>query len=144
MYTRLNHLNICLSYNTTLTLVQDISKDHTLPLQQWIADDNIFKFWGNNVDKRRNACDIHSNHQNNMLYMYSILVGKSCTSEKSLARTGRVASLKSLVILPTREDLVTQVNCIITQYIQGISCLSKAIPQHIIMHRYSKENVIEI
>ena len=148
MYTRLNHLNVCLSYNATLTLIQDISKDHTLPLQQWIAEDIIFKLWGDNVDKKRKVRDIRSNHQGDMLQMYSILAGKSRIPEKSLARTGTVASLKSLhsiSFLPTREDilivknnLVILVSRILTQYIQGLSYLAKSIPQHI-KCRYSKE-----
>ena len=141
-------MNVCLSYNTTLTLIQDISKDHTPPLQQWIADDIIFKFWGDNVDKKKKVRDVRSNHQGDMLHMYSILAGKSRTPEKSLTRTGTVASLKSLSsisFLPTREDvlivknnLVILVSRILTQYIQGLSCLAKAVPQHI-THRYSKE-----
>lgn len=135
MYTRLNHLNVCLSYNATLTLIQDISKDHTLPLQQWIAEDIVFKFWG---DKKRRVRDVRSNHQGDMLHMYSILAGKSRTPEKSLSRTGTVANLKSLhpsSFLPTREDvlivksnLVILVSCILTQYIQSLSCLAKAVP----------------
>ena len=108
MYTRLNHLNVCLSYNATLTLIQDISK-HTLPLQRWIAEDVVFKFWGDNVDKKRNVRDVRSYHQGEMLHMYSILAGRSRTPEKSLARTGTVASLKSLhtiSFLPTRADIL--------------------------------------
>ena len=148
MYTRLNHLNVCLSYNATLTLIQDISKDHTLPLQQWIAEDIAFKFWGDNVDKKRRVHDVCSNHQGDMLHMYSILAGKSRTPEKSLSRTATVANLKLLhpsSFLPTREDvlivksnLVILVSRILTQYIQSLSCLAKAVPQHI-GHRYSKE-----
>ena len=107
-----------------------------------------FQIWGDNVDKKRKVRDVRSNHQGDMLHMYSILAGKSRTPEKSLARTGTVASLKSLhsiSFLPTREDilivknnLVILVSRILTQYIQGLSCLAKAIPQHI-THRYSKE-----
>ena len=82
-------------YNATLTLVQDISKDHTLPLQQWIAEDTIIKFWGDNVNKKRKVRDVRLDHQGDMLHMYSILVGKSRTPEKSLASTGTVASLQS-------------------------------------------------
>lgn len=148
VYVRLNHINISLSYNATLTLVEDISKDHTPPLHHWIGDDIIFKFWSDNVDKKRNVRDVRSDHQGDMLHMYSILAGKSRTPEKSLSRTGVVASLKSqcsFSYLPSREDaqivknnLVTLVSQILTQYIQGMSCLSKFVPQHI-MHKYSKE-----
>lgn len=44
VYIRFNHINVCLSYNATLTLIQDISKDHTLPLHRWITDDIISNF----------------------------------------------------------------------------------------------------
>ena len=38
--TRLNHINVTMSYNATLDLVTEAiaSKLHKLPLQQWIAD----------------------------------------------------------------------------------------------------------
>lgn len=100
------------------------------------------------MDKKKKVRDVRSDHQGDMLHMYSILAGKSRTPDKSLAHTGVVASLKSQCsssFLPTREDvlivkknLVTLVSRILTHYIQGISCLSKAVPQHI-THRYSKE-----
>ena len=46
VYSRLNHVCVSVSYNATLKLVEDISQLFTLPLQKWIADDVIFKFWG--------------------------------------------------------------------------------------------------
>ena len=39
VYARLNHVNTCLSYSATLRVVEDISKLHNVPLEQWIADD---------------------------------------------------------------------------------------------------------
>ena len=42
-----------------------------------------------------------------------------------------------------KNNLVALVSRILTHYIQGISCLSKAIPQHI-THRYSKEMSLKV
>ena len=44
-------MGVCLNYTTTLTLIDEISKRHTVPLLRWISDDILFKFWGDNVDK---------------------------------------------------------------------------------------------
>ena len=49
VYARLNHVNTCVSYSSTLWLVQDSSQLHKVPLEQWVADDISFKF---NVDKK--------------------------------------------------------------------------------------------
>ena len=45
-------MGVCLNYTTTLTLIDEISKRHTVPLLRWISDDILFKFWGDNVDKK--------------------------------------------------------------------------------------------
>ena len=47
------------------------------------------------MDKKRKVSDVRSDHQDDMLHMYSILAGKSRTPEKSLSQTGVVATLKS-------------------------------------------------
>ena len=49
----------------------------TLPLTQWITDGVTFKFWGDNVDKKRGVRDVRSDHQKSMVHMYSILAGRS-------------------------------------------------------------------
>jgi len=41
VYARLNHVNTCVSYSSTLWLVQD-----KVPLEQRVADDISFKFIG--------------------------------------------------------------------------------------------------
>ena len=148
MYTRLNHLCVCISYNATLALIREISQNHTLPLQQWIADGVVFKFWGDNVDRKRNVRDVRSDHQGEMIHMYSILAGRSRTQTPTLSRRGVVGSLTSTppsFFLPSIEDvksvkknLVTLVSRVLTQYISGLSCLSKAVQKHI-LHKFSKE-----
>ena len=147
MYTRLNHLKVCVSYNATLTLIKEISQHHASPLQQWIADGVIFKFWGDNVDHKRKVRDVRSDHQGEMLHMYSILVGRSRTQTQAeaLSRTGSVGSLRSMsssLFLPSAEDIQcvknNLVSRVLTQYIKELQPLSKVVPKHI-MHEYSAE-----
>lgn len=137
-----------MSYTATLSLLDDVSKLHTTPLQQWIADDVLIKFWGDNVDKKKGVRDVRSDHHGSLLHMYSILAGRSRVQASELSRTGCVAPLSQLAadeFLPTSEDfeavrsnLVVLVSRIITRYIDGLSVLSKSVPQHI-KHKYSTE-----
>ena len=96
MYNRLNHVGVCISYTATLKLVGEVSQIHEVPLQQWIQDDIIFKFWGDNVDKKRGVRDVRSDNQATMLHMYSLLVGRSRIPGIGLSRTGQVAKLSSM------------------------------------------------
>ena len=137
-----------MSYTGTLNLLDEVSKLHTLPLTKWIAEDVLFKFWGDNVDKQRGVRDIRSDHHGSLLHMYSILAGRSRTPSQHLSRTGCVCPLSQLsanTFLPSSEDLgsvkknlIILVSRIITQYIGGLSVLAKAVPQHI-QHPFSKE-----
>lgn len=58
VYSRMNHVGVCMSYTATLNLLNEVSKLHTTPLKQWIADDVLFKFWGDNVDKKKGVRDV--------------------------------------------------------------------------------------
>ena len=137
-----------MSYTGMLNVIDEVSKLHTVPLSKWIANDILFKFWGDNVDKKRGVRDVRSDHQGSLLHMYSILAGRSRTPAQDLSRTDCVCPLSQLhphSLLPTSEDvvavrrnLVVLVSRIITEYIDDLSVLSKAVPQHI-PHRYSKE-----
>ncbi len=148
MYSRLNHIGVCVSYAATLRLVHGVSLLHTLPLQKWIAEGVIFKFWGDNVDKKRGVRDVRSDHHGSMVHMFSMLAGRSRTRAIELSCTGKVASLTSLSVdsfLPTLDDvqciksnLIVIVSRILTRYIHGLSPLSKSIPKHI-LHKYSNE-----
>lgn len=148
VYSRLNHVGVCVSYTETLTIVDKVSQLHTRPLSQWIANDVPFKFWGDNVDKRKGVRDVRSDHHGSLLHMYSILAGRSRTPEPQLSRSGHVANLLSLpsqTFLPTTDDihavqsnLVILVSRVLTQFIDDLSPLSKAVPKHI-LHKYSQQ-----
>ena len=66
-----------ISYPATLSLMEQVSSMHTIPLRKWIADGAVIKFWGDNVDKKRKVLDARSDNQGEMVHMYSVLVGKS-------------------------------------------------------------------
>lgn len=59
-----------MSYKKTLTIVEEISKLHTEPLSKWIENGVLFKFWGDNVDKKRSVRDVRSDNQGDLLHMY--------------------------------------------------------------------------
>lgn len=96
VYSRLNHVCVSVSYNATLKLVEDICQLFTLPLQKWIADNVIFKFWGDNLAHKRGVRDERSDNQGLMVYMYSMLVGRSRTPAVELSCKCQVAPLESL------------------------------------------------
>lgn len=148
MYDRLNQVNVCVSYPATLSLMDEVSTMHTIPLKQWIADGDVFKFWGDNVDKKRKVRDVRSDHQGEMVHMFSLLVGKSRTPAPWLTHSGQLSKiprLSSSMFLPTCDDvdkvksnLLILVSRVFTQYISGLAPLSKSIPKHI-EHRYTTE-----
>lgn len=148
MYSRLNHVGVCISYTETLATVDKVSKLHTRPLSQWIANDVPFKFWGDNVDKKKGVRNVRSDHHGSLLHMYSILAGRSRIPEPHLSRSGYVANLSLLpskTFLPTTDDihtvqsnLVILVSRILTQFIDDLSPLSKAVPKHI-FHKYTQQ-----
>lgn len=146
----MNHVGVCISYQATLKLVDDISKLHTAPLYKWIEEKVLIKFWGDNVDKKRGVRDPRTDNQGALLHMYSILAGCSrIPSEVSsqLTTTGTVSPLSTMPaddFLPDKKDyravranLVVIVSRILTQYIDALSIFSKAVPQHI-PHKYSE------
>ena len=148
MYERLNHVNVCISYTATLSLMDEVSSMHTIPLAKWIADGEVVKFWGDNVDKKKKARDVRSDHHGEMVHMYSVLAGKSRTPAPQLSHVGHISSVSDVtpeMILPTTEDtaavtsnLVVLVSRVLTQYLSGLSPFSKAISKHI-THKYTAE-----
>ena len=108
-------------------LVGEVNQIHEVPLQQWIENDVMFKFCGDNVDKKRGVRDVRSDNQATILHMYSLLVGRSHIPGISLSRTGQVAKVSPLpseCFLPTqsdvnaaKENLVVLVSRILTCYI---------------------------
>ena len=148
MYSRLNHVGVCVSYTATLKLLDEIRKLHLAPLSRWIQQDIRFKFWGDNVDKKQGVRDVRVDNQGSLLHMYSILAGRSRIPPNTLSYTGHISSLTTIPakeFLPVEDDFINvQQNLIIivsrmlTQYIKGLSAFAKAVPQHI-QHQYSAE-----
>ena len=89
VYSQLNHINACISYPATLRLVEDVSKLHSIALEQWIAEGSIFKFIGDNVDKKMGVRDVRIDNQGDMLHMYSLLAARSRLPCLDLPRTGK-------------------------------------------------------
>ena len=129
-------------------MMDEVSSMHTIPLRKWIADGAVFKFWGDNVDKKQKPRDVRSDHHGEMVHMYSMLAGKSRTPAPQLSHVGHVSKISevsSAMILPTSEDvstvksnLVVLVSRVLTQYLPGLAPFRKAIPKHIV-HKYSSE-----
>ena len=46
-----------------IRFVKLLSMQHEVPLQKWIAEGAVFKFVGENVDKRKGVRDIRSDHR---------------------------------------------------------------------------------
>ena len=148
LYGRLNHMNMCVSYCTTLRLVQKISTLNSAPLKQWIKEDIILKFWGDNVDKMQKVRDLRSDHKGDMLHMFSILVARSRTPAPHLPLEGQLSKLSEVpeeFFLPTSEDvckvksnLVIIVSRVLTKYFSQLAPFSKVVQKHI-LHLYSAE-----
>ena len=148
MYDRFNQVNICVSYPATISLMDQVSLLYTAPLTNWIADGDVFKFFGDNINKKRKRRDQRSDNKANMINMYSILTSKSRTPAPSLSHRGtigRVSDLSHSVFLPTRKDvetvksnLVIIVSRVLTQYIAGLFPLRNSVKQHI-RHKYTTE-----
>ena len=139
---------MCISYTATIKLIEKVSQLYTVPLKQWIADDIIFKFWGDNLDQKRGVRDVCFDHQGSMVHMYSMLVGRSRTPAIALPRAGQVACLDAIPsgnFLPSASDiqavkhnLVVIISRLLTRYIHHLSPLSKSVPKHI-RHAYSEQ-----
>ena len=84
--------------------MDEVSSMHTVPLRQWITDGEVFKFWGDNVDKKQKVRDARSDHMGQMVHMFSVLVGKNSTLVTSLSRSGQLYAAPRLppsTFLPT-------------------------------------------
>ena len=141
VYSRLNHVGVCISYSATLNLVDSISTRHTLPLKQWIANDVVFKYCGDNVDKKKGVRDVRSDHQGELLHMYCILAGRSRTPATHVTSTRHHAGVSAVTVedlLPSTDDiqavksnLVVLVSRIPTRYIDGLTPFAKLVPESI-------------
>ena len=141
-------MNVCVSYRATLRLMDDISKLHNVPIQQWISDGAVFKFWGDNVDKQRRVRYLRSDHQGEMLHMFSVIAGRSRTPVPELPFSGQLSQLDctpTAYFLPNnadvravKENLVVLVNRILTEYFPALVPFSKVVPKHI-HHKHTAE-----
>lgn len=139
---------MCVSYTETLDLMDEVGKLHTVPMQRWIREGVVFKFWGDNVNKQRRVRDYRSDHHGGMVNMYSILAGRSRTPAPDLSHTGSLSDLTNLSVdsfLPqkrdifaTKSNLVVLVSRILVEYFPALKFLSVVVPKHI-HHKYSKE-----
>lgn len=140
---------MCVSYPATLRLMDKVSTMHSAPLKQWIGDKEVvFKFWGDNVDKKRKVRDFRIDNQGEMLHMFSILVGRSRMPAPQFPHVGqlsKVTEVPSEFFLPSKDDvskikanLVILVSRVLTQYVADLVPLAKVVPKHI-LHNYSKE-----
>ena len=128
--------------------MEDVSKLHTVPIQQWIKEGVVFKFWGDNLDKQQHVRDLRSEHQGEMLHMFSLIVGKSRTPAPELPFTGQVSNLRdtstdyflpsSSDVVAVKNNLVVLVSRILTEYFTSLTPFSKVVPKHI-LHRYSSQ-----
>ena len=148
MYTRLNHVNVSLSYTAVLKLVADISERHKAPLERWLRERVAVKFVGDNVEKKRGVRDIRSDHKGEVKHMYSLLAVKGCvnppapTAEFSLPDIG---SHQVSHFLPTVSDLsaiksnlVVLVSCVLCRYIKVLKPQKHSLVMHI-PHTHSTE-----
>ena len=60
----------------------------SVPLQKWIDEGVVFKFWGDNVDKQLKVRDLRSDHKGEMVHMFSLLAGRSRTPAPELSHSG--------------------------------------------------------
>ena len=90
--------------------------------------------------------DLRSDHQGEMLHMFSVIVGKSRNPATELPFMGQLAQLDDIptqFFLPSssdvaavKDDLAVLVGRILTQNFRALEPFSKAVPKHI-LHKYS-------
>ena len=141
MYTRLNHLNITLSYTGVLALITSISKQHKVPIQKWIDDGASFKFVGDNVDKKRGVRDIRSDHHSELKHMYSLIAVRSRVESPSPPSTFSppdISREKVARFLPSKADveaikanLVVLVSRVLCTYMKVFRPQKGSVTQHI-------------
>ena len=139
---------MCVSYNATLKLTEDVSKLHKVPVDKWIKEGVVLKFWGDNLDKQQRVRDLRSDNQGEMLHVFSMIIGRSRTPAPELPFTGQIAQLKDALpalfkpsvadVAAVKDNLVILVARTLTKYIPSLAAFSKVVPKHI-LHRYSAE-----
>ena len=148
VYTRFNHLNITICYNTLLKIVDEISKHHLKPLSKWLQEGAYVKFVGDNVDKKQTVRDIRSDHHSTLHHMYSMLAIKARAippPPSSPFVQPKLTVFPAQTFLPTPSDvhqlkhnLTILVSCILCEHFTQFRPMSKHVPKHI-YHTYSQE-----
>ena len=141
MYTRLNHLNVTLSYSAVLKSVGEISTRHGTPLQKWINDSSVFKFVGDNVDKKKGVRDIRSDHHGELKHMFSLLAIKGSVKPPPTVQNFVPISLSALPVshfLPTKSDvaavkknLIILISRVLCEHIKPLKCIKQVLVHHI-------------
>ena len=148
VYTRLNHLNVTLSYSAVLKSVTDISKRHEAPIHQWIKSGSPFKFVGDNVDKKKGVRDLRSDNRSELKHMFSLLAVKGRVTPPPRPSHFVPVSLTSLPVshfLPSesdvsavRQNLIVLVSRVLCQYIKCLNSQKRSVVTHI-PHVHSSE-----
>lgn len=128
--------------------MDEVGKLHTVPIEKWIRDGTVLKFWADNVDWQKRVRDYRSDHEGSLLHMLSILVGRSRTPAPELQHTGQLSKLSEVPdefflpqnsdVLGVKSNLVILVSRVLTKYFPALAFLAGVVPKHI-HHRYSKE-----
>lgn len=126
--------------------MDELSHSHTVPLNKWLEEGVVFKFWGDNVDKKRHVRDLRADNKGEMVHMFSIRTGRSRIPAPNLPHGPRdmsvIEQLPATLFLPSSSDvsasLLNIISRLLPQYITGLAPLAKIVPKHI-LHDYSKE-----
>lgn len=145
VFTRLNHLNITISYTAVQKLALAISKLNEVPIKVWIQAKEALKFFGDNVDMSIGVRDLRSDHLKHLYHMYSVLAVKSRVPPpdgghavpRSFNRLSPASFFPSESdVSSVRLNLAILVSRILCNYIKGLKKFRRMIPEHI-PHRYS-------
>ena len=141
VFTRLNHLNITLSYKAVPQIVSEIGECHLIPLQRRLEAGEYVQFIADNVDKRKSVRDVRSDSQAKLHHMYSMIAVKARIPPPTVDRFTPI-DLEKIPIstfLPSisdiqslRRNLVILINRILCKYIKGLACISDVVSKHIL------------
>ena len=131
-----------------LNLLSEVSKMHQLPVQQWSADGQRFKFVKDNVDKQIKVRDVRSDHQATLYHMHSIIAVRNRVDTSHMSCIGSTKDISSVLpkhflpsqadVVAVKDNLVVLIARILVSNIPIFTFLSGVVPQHI-EHEYSKE-----
>ena len=65
----------------------------------------VFEFWGDNLDELKHVRDLRSDHQGEMLHMFSLIAGRSRTPAPELLFVGQIAQLNSVFPAESRPSV---------------------------------------